>query len=278
LLAPLAYYPTFLATAADPSPAAFARLWLSLPDWPAGPAWFLWLLLAFDCMAGLLFVMAPRWGAVLSRMTPGAHRRPFGFFAGLVIISAMAYVPVVIAAGPWAWHSAGPFTTPTSRLLLYAIYFLAGVSAGAHGLERGLLNPGGVLGNHWVLWILAAIAAFGLFVAVAVVAPQTPGVSRPWDMVGALVYVLSCASSGMAFLALFTKLVKTRRPVFDSLRDNAYGMYLIHYVFVTWLQYALLGTQAPVVVKGLSVFCGGLVLSWVTSLALRRVPAVARLI
>ncbi|HEV2099445.1 MAG TPA: acyltransferase family protein, partial [Stellaceae bacterium] len=46
LLMPLAQYPTYLQTAADPSIAAYIRQFLALPIWPSGPMWFLWLLLS----------------------------------------------------------------------------------------------------------------------------------------------------------------------------------------------------------------------------------------
>ncbi len=47
LLAPLAYYPAWLQSGGAPSLAAYAEAWTSLPFWPSGPAWFLWVLLVF---------------------------------------------------------------------------------------------------------------------------------------------------------------------------------------------------------------------------------------
>jgi surface polysaccharide O-acyltransferase-like enzyme len=79
-------------------------------------------------------------------------------------------------------------------------------------------------------------------------------------------------------LALFLRFVKVPRPVFDSLRDNSYGMYLIHYACVSWLQYAVLKVDASAPVKGLTVFLGTLVISWSVTAALRRIPAIARII
>jgi surface polysaccharide O-acyltransferase-like enzyme len=55
-------------------------------------------------------------------------------------------------------------------------------------------------------------------------------------------------------------------------------MYLVHIVFVTWLQYVLLRAQMSPVAKGLIVFLGTLELSWGAVAALRRLPAVARVI
>jgi len=49
---------------------------------------------------------------------------------------------------------------------------------------------------------------------------------------------------------------------FDSLSTNAYRMYLIHYVFAVWLQYALLGTGLFAIGKAVIVFGGTLIMSW----------------
>jgi surface polysaccharide O-acyltransferase-like enzyme len=120
--------------------------------------------------------------------------------------------------------------------------------------------------------------AFGLTQIVTIISRTSHGTARVWEMFAALAFVLSCAASGCGFLAVFLRFARTRVRIFDSLRDNAYGMYLVHYGFVTWLQYALLQKQFPAVVKASVVFLGTLVLSWGAVAALRRIPAVARVI
>ena len=49
-------------------------------------------------------------------------------------------------------------------------------------------------------------------------------------------------------------------------------MYLIHYVFVVWLQYALLNAPLFAFAKVAIVFNVTLALSWATSAALRHLP------
>jgi surface polysaccharide O-acyltransferase-like enzyme len=51
----------------------------------------------------------------------------------------------------------------------------------------------------------------------------------------------------------------------DSLSQNAYGIYLVHYVFVVWLQYALLDASLDAFGKVAIVFVAALALSWATS-------------
>src|SRR5450755_518783 len=60
----------------------------------------------------------------------------------------------------------------------------------------------------------------------------------------ALTLVVCCSTIGFAFIALFRRFATAQRPVYDSLSASSYGMYLIHYPVVVWLQYALL-TVAP---------------------------------
>jgi len=55
-------------------------------------------------------------------------------------------------------------------------------------------------------------------------------------------------------------------------------MYLIHYMFVSWLQLAILGSSLPAIEKGILVFAGVLILSWGASAALRSIPGVSRIV
>jgi hypothetical protein len=47
---------------------------------------------------------------------------------------------------------------------------------------------------------------------------------------------------------------------------------LLHYAFVVWLQYALLGVAIFALAKGLFVLSAALLLSWSTAAVLRQVP------
>jgi surface polysaccharide O-acyltransferase-like enzyme len=96
--------------------------------------------------------------------------------------------------------------------------------------------------------------------------------SRGWEIAGDFGFVISCAASSFAFLALFVRFAARRNRVFDSLNQNAYGIYLVHYAFVSWLQLALLKAHMPGLAKGSVVFLGAVVLSWGTAALLRRIP------
>ena len=268
----------YVQISANPSVGGFVHQWLSLGEWPAGPAWFVWVLLAFDCVAAVLFWLAPRWGEFLGRLSSGAAHRPAVFFALMVAVSAAVYLPMVLAFGPMRWSGRGPFVFQTSRLLLYFVWFLAGAGAGAWGIGRGLLAPDGKLARRWPVWVVAALAAFGMAAVVMIASMSAHGAAAGWATANGVAFVLSCAASSFCFLSVFVRFARARRRAFDSLTNSAYGMYLIHYAFVAWLQYALLKAALPGVAKGSLVFVGTVALSWGATAALRRIPAVGRVL
>ena len=196
----------------------------------------------------------------------------------LVTISALAYVPLALVFNPFYWFSFGPFFVQASRSLHYLVYFLMGVGVGACGIERGLLAAVGKLARRWVLWCLTALLAFGAATAIVIASLSAKGSPTMWGTIAGISFVLSCAASSFAFMALFVRFAKTRSRMLSSLRDNAYGMYLIHYAFVSWLQYAMLKAALPAIAKGSMVFFATLALSWGVTGALRRIFAVARVI
>jgi peptidoglycan/LPS O-acetylase OafA/YrhL len=278
LIAPIAYYPAYLTPTPSPTVSGYLRAWVSMSDWPAGPVWFIWLLLAFDCVAAWLYALSPKWGESIGRLTSGAARRPAAFFALLVAVSAAVYIPMSLAFTPVAWAALGPFTFQTSRLFHYFVYFLAGIGVGAWGIGRGLLAPDGKLARRWWLWLLSALPAYAVVVAIVIAATVSPAQMNRWIVVGGFAFTLSCAASGFGFLALFVRFAKRPRRMFDSLRDNAYGIYIVHYAFVAGVQYALLPASMSGLVKGSIAFLGALALSWGFVAAIRRIPAVARVI
>jgi hypothetical protein len=276
VVAPLAYYPAYLQSGGA-GLAGFARQWLALGNWPAGPAWFLWVLLAFGLVAALLFAVFPRWGERLGRRAAAGDRRPALLFAGLAAASALAYFPLVYTVGPFGWTAFGPFFFQTSRILHYAVYFLAGIAVGACGLDRGLLAPGGALVRRWGLWAGSALAVYAVVVVLTLMsfAPHPSPALGPLLGVG---FVLSCALSSFAAIALFLRFARGRGRIGDSLRANAYGMYLVHYAFASWLQLALLRAPLGGFAKGALATLGTVAFSWMTVAALRRIPAVARVL
>jgi peptidoglycan/LPS O-acetylase OafA/YrhL len=275
VLMPIAYYPVYRVTAVDTSWSAFWSHWIALPFWPSGPMWFLWVLLLFNIVAAALFWLAPRAGEFLGRLWDKAGLYPGRFFLALVSICAVAYLPLSAVFAPWEWVQFGPFALQPSLVPQYAIYFFAGLGIGAFGLERGLLEADGLLAQRCWHWLAGTGAAFLLWIvptALIVNGTTLPGL----HIVADLGYLLCVAAACFALVGLFLRTTRRHRPILESFADNAYGIYLVHYVFVLWLQYSLLGVALFAVAKGAIVFAGALALSWATTAAMCRLPIGAR--
>ena len=279
LLIPLATYPAYLQTATEPGFTAFWRHWLALPFWPCGPMWFLWLLLAADFAAVGLHNFLPRGADALIRFSSSAGVHPQRYFSGLLVASAVAYVPLALVFTPSAWAAFGPFGFQLSRPLHYVVYFFAGAGLGACGIERGLFAPDGPLVRRWPVWVAAALGS--LLAWMGLTALTMTGAGSPplaLQIIDDLSFVLACFSSCFAVLAFVLRFAGQRLSLLDGLKRDAYGMYLVHYVFVVWLQYALLGIELPAIIKGGIVFGGTVLLSRAAVAAIRRIPQAAEII
>ena len=74
------------------------------------------------------------------------------------------------------------------------------------------------------------------------------------------------------------RFAKSRLSLLDALRPSAYGIFLVHYIFIIWLQYYVYDFSLPAFVKFALVFAGTLSLSWGLVVLLRKIPFVARMI
>lgn len=277
LLMPLAHYPVYRVTAVDPSLAAYWRHLLALPFWPSGPPWFLWVLLVFDIVAAALFQFGRVSADVLEATIGKLGTRPVAFVVTLLLASAMAYVPLALVFGPWDWIHVGPFSFQYSRPLHYFVYFIAGAGVGAYGADRGLLALDGWLARRWVLAGVAALVSFVLWLGMIglEMAADVPSVANQIGQ--AVSFVLCCAAGVLFVLALFLRFAHRRLPMLEPLNDKTYGIYLVHYLFSIWLQYALLGIAIFAGLKAAIVFVGTLSMSFLSVAALRRIAPGGRI-
>ncbi len=268
-LAPLAYYAAYRTTAVDPGLGAYWQHWRALPFWPCGPQWFLGQLLAFNILAAATHRFVPGWDRLLVRLVAFAGGNPVRFFVILVTMSALAYVPLVLAYSPFAWVNIGPIAFQTSRPLHYLVYFLAGVAVGTYGLDRGLLDGNGVLAQRWPAWLTAAFAGFLLWAApTSVTMSDWSNAALIAKFAAGIGFVVACAAGCLCALAICLRFAHWRLRASDSLSANAYRIYLIHYVFAVWLQYALLGSGLFAIGKAAIVFGGTLIMSWAIAAAI----------
>jgi surface polysaccharide O-acyltransferase-like enzyme len=288
VLMPIAYYPTFLRYhLPGTTDFGFLHFWwhtLTVGPWPSGPAWFLWVLLALDAAAAAIWFAAPHMIEASGRLIFAARDRPMMAFAVFLIISIAVYMPMHLAFGDVSWLELGRFPLPiqTSRILLYAACFFAGVGVGAASLTAGLLAENGELARRWPGWLAVA---FAFYVAILVLVYAHHNWVTDFDsppLAWRVSYGLAFAtfSAAMTFLvsAFFLRFAESGRGLLEALQPSAYGVYLVHYVFILWLQYALYDYSLPAVVKFAVVFAGTLSMSWGTTVLLRKLPVVARMI
>ena len=278
LLAPLAYYPAWLQSGGT-SISGYVRAWTHLPFWPSGPAWFLWVLLAFGAIVTAVQTLFPGVIGGLGCLANRADARPGRVFWALVAVSLGAYLPLVMTTPFGHWTMVGPFLVQTARIGHYFVYFLAGIAVGAAGVGAGLTDPDGKLARRWWLWLLAPIPPVMGVVATMIVAFSPKPPPRVFlDVFGGVSFALACATLSFAALATFLRFVRRTGPVGASLQANAYGMYLTHYVFTSWLAWALLPADWGGLAKGCAVFGGTVALSWLTTLLLRRMTPLGRIL
>ncbi len=142
-----------------------------------------------------------------------------------------------------------------------------GVMLGAGDMSRSLSR-----GNlrHWPLWLTLG----GLsYVANALGPVLIPGLTPSATNV-LLNATLSfcCVFTILGSLGLARRFFTKGMPIGDSLSDNAYGIYIFHYMFVLWAQFMLLTAPIPAGLKFLLAFAFALAASWTLTALARRTP------
>jgi len=277
LVMPVAYYASWQLTGHD---AGYLIYWRQdfTQAWPPGPLWFVWLLLFFDTLATGFFIAWPRRiGAARLTWTKG---KPLAAAAAMFGVCATVYLPALNAFG-WAWGAffIPPFYVQFSHFDLYLVWFAAGAWVGSDDLEHGLLAHDGALARRWPVWICACLLAYNVFWFLPMGLEAAGAVTEAQrGTIWAILWVVSCVASCFAFLALFRGAVRTRRPWMDSLSRSAYIIYIVHYVFVLWLQRAVMGVNVLASVKFLIVFTGATLFSWLTAQCLLSFPWLRRVL
>jgi hypothetical protein len=287
VLMPIAYYPSFLRYhLPGTTDFNFLHFWwrtITVGPWPSGPAWFLWVLLALDVLAAALWLAAPRVIQAFGQFIFNLRHQPMMAFVLFLIVSIAVYLPMHLAFGDVSWLELGRFPLPiqTSRILLYAGYFFVGVGVGAVSLRLGLLAENGELAKRWRVWLAFAIP-FYLAILILVYAHHNWMDFDSPPLVWKIGYGLAFASfsAAMAFTvtAIFLRFAGSSWKLLDAMQPSAYGIYLVHYIFIIWLQYVVYDHSWPAFVKFAIVFAGTLSMSWGLTVLMRKIPVVARMI
>ncbi|UFH52251.1 acyltransferase [Spirosoma sp. KNUC1025] len=280
LLIPVAYMPSFYLSTHSTGFIPFATDYIHNQQWPAGPPWFIWLLLAFNGIAGLIFKFWPHFFTSVGNGLANLSRHPINFCAVIYGLFALSLIPLSLWVGQYTWvGNWGPFDFQLNRLLFYLLFFLLGSCLGATDWQQYLFRNGKLFGKVWWLWLALSLAYYVLVITVSTFGENQVKQHNLTAIEGYflydLVFVASCLASISACLSFFKQKINVPSAGWTSLSDNAYGIYILHYPFVTWLQFALLGVSLPVSLKFLFVFLVASSLSWLGSRFIRRSAVVA---
>jgi surface polysaccharide O-acyltransferase-like enzyme len=274
---PIAYYALALQEHQEITFGAFWWKMVTTGPWPSGPLWFVWVLLAFDLTASLLYRLSPTLLDPINRLSVRCHDRPADFFVFLLIVTAVLYVPARVYFGPNHWFElGGPFSVQASRILLYAAYFFIGAGIGAANFERGVLAADGQLAKSGWGWIGLTLIPYALLWGLIYIKREilgNPPMQPHWyEASYGLFFAAFSAAILFAILGYFLRFKQSGWSILDPMQPAAYGMFLVHYPIALWLEYWLFEASLPAVLKATIVFVLTVALSWGATEALRRIP------
>jgi surface polysaccharide O-acyltransferase-like enzyme len=279
---PIAYYAISLRQNPE---IGFSEFWwktITVGPWPSGPVWFLWVLFGFDLVACLLYRLSPTLLEPINRLSLNGHERPGEFFIVMFAVTAALYVPGRIHFGPGSWFEFGPFSVQHGRVLLYASYFFFGAGIGALHMDRGLLAADSKLAQRTLNWALLALVPYCLMWLLIYIKREildNPVRLPEWyESDYGFCFALFSVAILFVILAYFLRFKQSGRSMLDPMQADAYGMFLVHYPIVLWLQYWLFDYHLPAIVKAFLAFVGTVVLSWAATAALRQIPGARRIL
>jgi hypothetical protein len=278
---PLAYYAIALRQTPDITFSAFWWKTITAGPWQSGPIWFVWVLLTFDLTASLLYRLSPTLVDPITRLSQRSFDQPARFFLFLVAVTVVTYIPALVWFGPNRWFEFGPFDVQASRVLLYASYFFIGAGIGAAHFDQGVLSDDGRLAKSSWGWLVATLIPYCLLWVMIYIKRAILGNPSPqpdWYLaIYGFFFVVFSAAILFTILGYFLR-SKRLWIVLDRMQGDAYGMFLVHYPIVLWLQYWLFDYDLPAIVKATIAFVLTVALSWAVTAALRKIPGATKVL
>ena len=248
VLVPLSYYPALLEIGLIYRfESSFGEFWVGMTRHgfgTAGPLWFLWLLIVFDSAVALVHALVRKIAHTAAARRPAVLSRTWPFFLFLLALSTAAYLPMVPAFGPLRWF-------------------------GAVGRERSVLRSGGTLERGSWLWMAAGLLSY---LVSRIIAARVPAGTIA-TIVDSVSFTLSCLTISLGILGLSLRHEAVCIRFLKVSGNNAFGIYIVHYPIVTWLQFWQLGAEMHPVLKASIVFIASLAASWAIAVAYQRASA-----
>lgn len=274
LLNLLAHFPSFYIATGKTDVSAYILDFFTVERWPVGPPWFIWVLFVFNVLFAVTYPFMKRIFAGLSGGINWMSGSSLRFFVSWFLLTFFLYVPVVFRIGAGTWTGFGPFDFQLDRILLYFGYFIFGVAVGNTSFNEGIFSERSSRVKYWWLWVILCLLIYAILTFISGYLTDLVKAGTLSEFYGYLiyysVYVASCTSSCIAFLATFRALVHSENRWWNSLSGNAYLIYLLHYPFVIWCQFLLMEAHFHAVVKFVITFLVAFSGSWVLSILIRK--------
>lgn len=253
----------------------FFKYWIET-DRMSTPAhlWFLWVLLGFNCIIALVYKIVPNLTKKIENSKSKFFTHPWCFLLVFLLLGIASYLPISKVYNGWFISVIGPLTVQLCRIILYFTFFFIGAVIGGYGIDRSIFKTDGVLVKKWWLMLIGTILSYSGTMVIYSSFKET--LWGKW-LLSAL-FVATAMFISFLLLALFRKYVKKQNPFSESLRRNAYGIYIIHYSIVAIFQFLFLRINISGGIKALSVFVLSVLVSWALIALSRRIPVVKKVI
>lgn len=280
LLILVAYYPSYYLIYGKHDIIAYIKDFFIIERWPVGPPWFIWVLFLFNILFALAYPVTHNGIDRISHWFSTLSAKPWLIIGVWILFTFVLYVPIAYKVGAGTWTGFGPFDFQLSRILVYFGYFMFGVIIGNSNFNDGIFAWDSGLVKNWKWWVFLCLAIFCILTIMSNllrqwVLDQKLASFYGW-MIYYTIYVTSCVFSCIACIICFKVFVRRSNVWWDSLSENAYMIYLVHFVFVTWCQFLLLPFALPAVVKFVITFLVAITGSWMVSILIRKQSVIAK--
>ena len=144
-------------------------------------------------------------------------------------------------------------------------------------MDRGLLAADGRMAKVSWDWMVLAIVPYCLLWVLIFIKREILGNPSPlpdwYEALYAVCFTVFSVAIMFLILAFFLRFKQSgSSKLLDPMQADAYGMFLVHYPIVLWLQYWLFDFDLPAIVKAAVAFVLTVALSWALTRALRQDP------
>jgi peptidoglycan/LPS O-acetylase OafA/YrhL len=234
--------------------------------------WFLWVLFAFDCIA---IVMHQLWNKKLELKWMNMTNPTI--YAMLTIAVLITYQLMANIGGKSGWLTiAGPLSIPASKIGLDLIYFFLGVIMGSRALSEDakIHNTFCITSSNKpsIPLGLSAILMSSCLVYIQINLHQVSGlvgIKITSILINSL-YPISGMLLVISAILIAKKHLNQQANWLDGLNKDSYGIYIIHFLFVAWIQYLLIDITIPGLYKPIITAILSIALSWLISDVIRK--------